>query len=63
MEYSQLFLGHRVDRLQELAVALERQIAFQWFVMPQLVLQQNRSNIPLAEFSRMQALVEIRREF
>lgn len=63
VEYSQLFLGHRVDRFRELRIVLERRLPDAWFLTPQLVLQQNRSNIVLTSFARQQVLFELRREY
>jgi len=63
VEYSQLFLGHRLERFRELRVAFERRLADAWYLAPRLIVQENRSNVVLTEFRRHQFLVELRREF
>ena len=63
VEYSQLFLGHRRDRLRELRTALPFRLAAGWSLTPQAIYQENRSNVVLASFRRSQLLVELRREY
>jgi hypothetical protein len=62
-EFSQLFLGHRLDRYREIHLAYQYRLSPAWEVAPRLVLQENHSNIAITEFKRTQVLAEIRREF
>ena len=63
VEFSQLFLGRRLDELHELHLAYEHRLATGWTLTPRLIAQQNRSNVALTRFERSQLLAELRRDF
>jgi hypothetical protein len=63
VQFSQLFLSHRLDRFREVQVSYEYALSPAWSVTPRLIVQQNLSNVSLTHFSRYQILAELRWKF
>ncbi|MDP2751594.1 MAG: hypothetical protein Q8O31_03165 [Rhodocyclaceae bacterium] len=63
LERSPLFLVTRRDTTLLAAVELDYPINDAWHLTPRVIFEENRSNIPLTNFSRQQWSVTLRREF
>src|SRR5205809_404024 len=61
--FSQPFLVHRDDEFTEIDLAYDHPLGRTWRLGPRFIWQDNRSNIVVAAFRRVQGLVELRREF
>ena len=61
--FSRPFLVHRHDEFSELHAAYDYALGRNWRLVPRVVLQENRSNIVVTAYERVQWLLELRRQF